>query len=81
MSVREVLRATIDPIRHNTLRARRRGLGLSRVALGRILGVDPATVYRHERGRMDAIWDYALKGIEAESVSTTKGSGGGSSPN
>ena len=68
MSVKYVIRATIDPIRQNTLRARRRKLGLSRVALGRILGVDPATVFRHERGRMDALWDYALRGIEAEAA-------------
>ena len=73
MSVREVLRAIINPIRHNTLLARRRKLGLSRAALGRILGVDPATVYRHERGRMDALWDYALKGIEAELAEYNKG--------
>ena len=68
MSVKDVIRATIDPIRQNTLRARRRKLGLSRVALGRILGVDPATVFRHERRRMDALWDYALRGIEAEAA-------------
>ena len=66
--VKNVIRATIDPIRQNTLRARRRKLGLSRVALGRILGVDPATVFRHERGRMDGLWDYALRGIEAEAA-------------
>ena len=36
--------------RRNDLEARRRKLGLSRVALGRILDVDPATVFRRERG-------------------------------
>ena len=68
MVVKNVIRATVDPIRQNNLRARRRKLGLSRVALGRILGVDPATVFRHERGRMDGLWDYALRGIEAEAA-------------
>ena len=66
--VKNLIKAAIDPIRQNNLRARRRKLGLSRVALGRILGVDPATVFRHERGRMDGLWDYALRGIEAEAA-------------
>ena len=68
MVVKNLIKAAIDPIRQNNLRARRRKLGLSRVALGRILGVDPATVFRHERGRMDGLWDYALRGIEAEAA-------------
>jgi len=66
-AVREAIRGITNPIRHNDLGKRRRQLGLSRVALGRILGVDPATVYRQERKRpMAALWDYALRGIEAE---------------
>jgi len=63
---REAVKGLLDPIRHNDLRKRRRELGLSRVALGRILGVDPATVYRHEQAPMAPLWDYALRGIEAE---------------
>jgi DNA-binding XRE family transcriptional regulator len=59
-------RELLNPIRRNDLKARRRKLGLSRVALGRILGVDPATVYRHEQGMLVPMWDYAMRGIEAE---------------
>jgi len=66
--VREVIDAIVDPIRQNRLEARRRKLGLSRVALARILEVDPATVFRHERGPLVALWDYAFRGIEAEAA-------------
>jgi hypothetical protein len=41
------------------------------VALGRILGGDPATVFRHEQGMMAPLWDYALRGIEAEARNKT----------
>jgi hypothetical protein len=41
-------------------------LKLSRVALARILDIDPATIYRQERGVMSALWDYATRGVEAE---------------
>ena len=44
-------------------------LGLSRVSLGRILDVDPATIFRRERGPLAALWDYAMRGIEAEAAS------------
>src|SRR5262249_48066457 len=50
-AVKEAIRGITTPIRHNNLGKRRQELGLSRVALGRILGVDPATVYRQERKR------------------------------
>ena len=65
-TTREIVKEFLDPIRRNNLEARRRKLGLSRVALGRILDVDPATVFRRERGPFVALWDYALRGIEAE---------------
>ena len=58
-----------NPLRRNNLEARRRKLGLSCVALGRILDVDPATVFRRERGPLSALWDYAMRGIEAEAAS------------
>ena len=64
--VHEVIGEIVDPIRRNNLKARRHKLGLSRVALGRILDVDPATIFRRERGPLVALWDYALRGIEAE---------------
>jgi DNA-binding XRE family transcriptional regulator len=66
MRTRDVVRELLNPIRHNDLKARRKKLGLSRVALGRILGVDPATVFRREQGMLAPLWDYALRGIEAE---------------
>ena len=65
-TVKEVIKKVTSPLRRNDLEARRRKLGLSRVALGRILGVDPATVFRRERGPLVALWDYAMRGIEAE---------------
>ena len=65
-SVKEVIKEITNPHRRNDLEARRRKLGLSRVALGRILDVDPATVFRRERGPLVALWDYAMRGIEAE---------------
>src|SRR5262249_50302412 len=63
---RQAIKEILNPIRRNDLEARRRALGLSRAALGRILDVDPATVFRQERGVMSSLWDYALRGVEAE---------------
>jgi hypothetical protein len=68
VTVRQVIDAHPNPIRRNDLEVRRRRLGLSRVALGRILDVDPATVFRRERGPLFALWDHALRGIEAEAA-------------
>ena len=65
-TVKEAIQEITNPLRRNNLEARRRKLGLSRVALGRILDVDPATVFRRERGPPVALWDYAMRGIEAE---------------
>ena len=67
-TVKEVIKEITNPLRRNDLEERRRKLGLSRVALGRILDVDPATVFRRERGSMVALWDYAMRGIEAEAA-------------
>lgn len=64
--LKQAIAAIVDPVRENTLERRRRRLGLSRAALARILEVDPASVYRHERNPMTALWDYALRGLEAE---------------
>jgi hypothetical protein len=63
---RQAIKEILYPIRRNDLEPRRRALGLSRAALGRILDVDPATVFRQERGVMSSLWDYALRGVEAE---------------
>ena len=65
-TVKEVVKEITSARRRNDLEARRRKLGLSRVALGRILDVDPATVFRRERGPLVRLWDYAMRGIEAE---------------
>jgi DNA-binding XRE family transcriptional regulator len=65
---REAISEIVNPIRRNTLQERRDRLGLSRVALARILDVDPASIFRHERNPMTALWDYALRGVEAEAA-------------
>jgi DNA-binding XRE family transcriptional regulator len=67
-TIKEVIKEITNPLRRNDLEERRRKLGLSRVALGRILDVDPATVFRHERGPLVALWHYAMRGIEAEAA-------------
>ena len=56
----------LHPLRHNDLQVRRHRLNLSRVALARVLEVDPATVYRQEHGVLSALWHYAICGVEAE---------------
>jgi hypothetical protein len=65
-TVSDAVHEMVNPIRRNDLEARRRKLGLSRVALGRIFGVDPATVFGRERGCCHRCGDYALRGVEAE---------------
>jgi DNA-binding XRE family transcriptional regulator len=62
----ETIAEILRPIRRNDLQARRCRLKLSRVALARFLDVDPATVFRQERGVMSALWDYAMRGVEGE---------------
>lgn len=68
MKVGDVVNGIRHPIRRNDLEARRRRLGLSRVKLAKILDVDPTTVLRQERAVMTALWDYALRGVEAEAM-------------
>lgn len=68
-TIKQSITEITNPLRRNDLETRRLKLGLSRVALGRILGVDPATVFRRERGPLVALWDYAMRGIEAEAAS------------
>src|SRR5262245_37454134 len=68
----QIVDSITNPIRRNDFEARRRRLGLSRNKLARILDVDPSTVFRHERGPMVVLWDYALRGIEAEAASGKK---------
>jgi hypothetical protein len=68
MRVKDYVRERLKlPLRHNTLKAQRVDLGLSRAVLARILEVDPSTVYRQElRNPMSMLWHYALRGIMAE---------------
>jgi hypothetical protein len=72
MKISDVVKEITSPVRRNDFEARRQKLGLGRVALGRILDVDPATVFRHERGPFEALWDYALRGVEADADKDTK---------
>jgi hypothetical protein len=68
--VAEAVSDIVNPLRRNHLKQRRRKLGLSRVALARILEVDPATVYRHElQNPMSMLWHYAMVGVETEATS------------
>jgi DNA-binding XRE family transcriptional regulator len=64
----KIARALLNPVRDNDLEQRRKALKLSRAALARILGVNEATVFRQERGIMTRLWDYALRGVEAEAA-------------
>jgi hypothetical protein len=68
MKVKEIVRElALPPLRGNTLLRQRQELKLSRAALARILEVDPSSVYRQEqRDQMSMLWNYALRGIEAE---------------
>jgi hypothetical protein len=70
MRIKQVVREMAAlPSRHNTINAQRRTLGLSRVALARILEVDPSTVYRQElQEPMSMLWHYALRGLAAEAA-------------
>ena len=64
----KIAKALLTPVRDNDLERRRKALKLSRAALARILGVNEATVFRQERGIMTGLWDYALRGVEAEAA-------------
>jgi len=66
----KIAKALLNPIRDNDLEQRRKALKLSRAAVARIFGVNEATVYRQERGIMTGLWDYALRGVEAEAAKT-----------
>jgi DNA-binding XRE family transcriptional regulator len=68
----KIARALLNPVRDNDLEQRRKALKLSRAALARILGVNEATVFRQERGIMTGLWDYALRGVEAEAAKAVK---------
>jgi len=58
--------AAANLYRRNTIKARREKLGLTQVALARVLEVSVHSVHRHERGPLCMLWEYALLGIEAE---------------
>ena len=73
MRVKEYVRERLElPLRHNTLKAQRKALGLSRAALARILEVDPSSVFRQElRNPTSMLWNYALRGLAAEAKNPT----------
>jgi transcriptional regulator with XRE-family HTH domain len=51
------------------MRARRKELGLSQTELATVLDVDVTSIYRRERDKvLPILWDYALRGIEAEAA-------------
>jgi hypothetical protein len=57
----------VAPLERNTLEERRHKLGLSRAQLAAVFEVAISTVLRKERDTvMDAVWDWALRGIEAD---------------
>jgi DNA-binding XRE family transcriptional regulator len=69
ITAREVVEEILHPVQRNKMKARRKKLGLSQSELATVLDVDPASIYRHERDDvLPALWDYALKGIEAEAT-------------
>ena len=69
ITAREVVEDTVRRVRRNTMKTRRRKLGLSQSELATVLDVDVASIYRHERDDvLPPLWDYALKGVEAEAA-------------
>jgi DNA-binding XRE family transcriptional regulator len=69
ITARKVVEDFLNPVRRNDMKARRKKLRLSQSELATVLDVDVASIYRHERGDvLPALWDYALKGVEAEAA-------------
>jgi DNA-binding transcriptional regulator YiaG len=69
ITAREVAEDFLDPVRRNTMKARRKKLGLSQSELATVLAVDVASIHRHERADvLPRLWDYALRGVEAEAA-------------
>jgi DNA-binding transcriptional regulator YiaG len=67
ITAREVIADTLRPVRRNSMKSRRKKLGLSQSELATVLDVDVASIYRHEREHvLPSLWEYALRGIEAE---------------
>jgi hypothetical protein len=72
ITAREAAEDFVQPLRHNTMNSRRKNLGLSQSELAAVLDVDATSIYRHERGEvLPSLWDYALRGVEAETVNPT----------
>jgi transcriptional regulator with XRE-family HTH domain len=67
ITAREVISDFLRPVRRNNMKSRRKKLGLSQSELATVLDVDVASIYRHEREHvLSSLWEYALRGIEAE---------------
>jgi DNA-binding XRE family transcriptional regulator len=69
ITAREVAEDILCPVRRNDMKVRRKKLRLSQSELAAVLGVNVLSIYRHERDKvLPALWDYALKGVEAEAA-------------
>ena len=69
ITAREVAEDILHPVRRNDMKARRKKLRLSQSELATVFDVDVLSIYRHERDKvLPILWDYALKGVEAEAA-------------
>ena len=69
ITAREVAEDILHPVRRNDMKARRKELRLSQSELATVFDVDVLSIYRHERDKvLPFLWDYALKGVEAEAA-------------
>jgi len=69
ITAREVAKDFLNPVRRNNMKTRRKKLGISQSELATVLDVDVTSIYRRERGDvLPALWDYALRGVEAEAA-------------
>ena len=69
IKAREVAEDILRPVRRNDMKARRKKLRLSQSELATVFDVNVLSIYRHERDKvLPALWDYALKGVEAEAA-------------
>jgi len=69
ITAREVTEDILHPVRRNDMKARRKKLRLSQSELATVFDVDVVSIYRRERDKvLPILWDYALKGVEAEAA-------------
>ena len=69
ITAREIAEDILHPVRRNDMKARRKKLRLSQSELATVFDVDVVSIYRRERDKvLPILWDYALKGVEAEAA-------------